>query len=123
MKNSIRQISTLRRALLEWFVTQQRDLPWRRTGDPYLIWVSEVMLQQTRVSTVIPYFESFVGRYPDVLTLARSDLQAVLKSWEGLGYYARARNLHKAAKTIVEQRRSRSTARSFAREFMPFVAT
>ncbi len=92
-----------RRRLAEWYDVTRRDLPWRRTRDPYLIWISEVMLQQTQVQTVIPYFERFVERYPTIDDLERADLQAVLKAWEGLGYYQRARNLHRAAAEIVRR--------------------
>ena len=96
-----RTCGTLRKALAEWYTENRRDLPWRRTGDPYRIWVSEVMLQQTQVRTVEPYFRRFISLYPDVNRLARADLQAVLKLWEGLGYYSRARNLHKAAGIVA----------------------
>ena len=78
-----------------------RDLPWRKTDDPYAIWVSEVMLQQTQVKTVMPYYEKFLSDYPDIITLANADLQHILKNWEGLGYYARARNLHQAAIVVL----------------------
>ena len=88
------------RALLDWFEENRRDLPWRRTGDPYRIWVSEVMLQQTQVRTVIPYYQRFLARFPDLATLAAAPLDDVLKHWEGLGYYARARNLHAAARAL-----------------------
>ena len=84
-----------RDALLAWFKTYQRDMPWRQTDDPYRIWVSEVMLQQTQVKKVVGYYERFIARFPDVQHLAAAPLQDVLKVWEGLGYYARARNLHK----------------------------
>src|SRR6187549_1611333 len=83
-------------ALLQWFAASARDLPWRRTRDPYAIWLSEVMLQQTRVETVIPYFEKFLKRYPDVTALARAEVDDVLSMWSGLGYYRRARELHSA---------------------------
>lgn len=99
MKNN--DILDFRRALLSWFEKYGRDLPWRRTRDPYRIWVSEVMLQQTRVNTVIPYYRDFIDRFPDIRALATADLAEVLKCWEGLGYYARARNLHDAARNIV----------------------
>lgn len=79
----------------------RRDLPWRRSRDPYLIWIAEVMLVQTQVDTVIPYYQRFVARFPDVESLAAASLDAVLKSWEGLGYYARARNLHAAAAIVA----------------------
>jgi len=88
-------------ALLRWFAATARDLPWRRTRDAYAIWLSEIMLQQTRVATVIPYYERFVARFPTVRHLARARLDTVLKMWEGLGYYSRARNLHRAAREIV----------------------
>ncbi len=89
--------------LLHWYATHQRDLPWRRSGDPYAIWVSEMMLQQTQVATATPYFERWMARFPTVEALAAAPLEDVLKQWQGLGYYARARNLHKAAKLICEQ--------------------
>ena len=92
-----------RDALLAWFKDYQRDMPWRRTEDPYRIWVSEVMLQQTQVKKVVGYYERFIARFPDVQHLAAAPLQDVLKVWEGLGYYARARNLHKAAQVIVDE--------------------
>ncbi len=92
-----------RDTLLAWFKDYQRDMPWRRTSEPYRIWVSEVMLQQTQVKKVVGYYERFIARFPDVEQLARAPLQDVLKVWEGLGYYARARNLHKAAQVIVNE--------------------
>jgi A/G-specific adenine glycosylase len=94
----------LRRRLLGWFDRHGRkNLPWQRTRDPYRIWVSEIMLQQTQVSTVIPYYERFLKRFPNVQTLARANLNSVLHHWTGLGYYARARNLKRAAEIIVNQ--------------------
>ncbi len=90
--------------LLRWFDRNGRhDLPWQSPRDPYRVWVSEIMLQQTQVSTVIPYFERFMARFPDVAGLAAADLDAVLHLWTGLGYYARARNLHRAAGVIVAE--------------------
>jgi len=89
--------------LLRWFKKTARDLPWRRTHDAYAIWVSEIMLQQTQVATVIPYYHRFLKSFPTVRHLARADLSRVLKAWEGLGYYSRARNLHRAAQAIVNQ--------------------
>jgi len=89
------------RTLLEWYRKSRRDFPWRRTRAPYRIWISEVMLQQTQVSTVVPYFVRFTRRFPDVRSLARASVQSVLKAWQGLGYYARARNLREAARRIV----------------------
>lgn len=91
------------RRLLAWYETHGRKgLPWKRARDPYHIWVSEIMLQQTQVSTVIPYFERFVQRFPDVSSLADAALDEVLHHWTGLGYYARARNLHRTAKLMME---------------------
>ncbi len=89
--------------LLAWYRQHGRTLPWRGHPDPYAVWVSEIMLQQTRVDTVIPYFEKWMGLFPSVKDLAKATEQDVLNAWEGLGYYSRARNLHKAAKTVVEQ--------------------
>jgi A/G-specific adenine glycosylase len=91
------------RLLLDWYRTNKRDLPWRKTKDPYRTWVAEIMLQQTRVDTVIPYYERFLERFPDVNALARARLDAVLKAWEGLGYYSRARYLHEAARIVAGQ--------------------
>jgi A/G-specific adenine glycosylase len=93
----------LRAALLDWYALQGRDLPWRRDRRPYAVWISEIMLQQTQVKTVIPYFERWLQAFPTVADLAAADLQQVLKLWEGLGYYARARNLHRAAQQVVER--------------------
>jgi len=98
----------LARGLLDWFDREGRaDLPWRRRRTPYRVWVSEIMLQQTRVATAIPYFERFVARFPDVATLAAADVDEVLHLWSGLGYYARARNLHRAAGVMVERHHGR----------------
>ncbi|MEK9133523.1 MAG: A/G-specific adenine glycosylase, partial [Pseudomonadota bacterium] len=86
------------RRVLAWYDRHGRKtLPWKRGRDPYRIWVSEIMLQQTQVTTVIPYFNRFIARFPDIKVLARANLDEVLHLWTGLGYYARARNLHKAA--------------------------
>lgn len=90
-------------ALLRWFVRHKRDLPWRRTKDPYRIWISEVMLQQTTVDVVIPYYERFLTRFPTVVALARASDDDVLSLWSGLGYYSRARNLRRAAVEIAEK--------------------
>jgi A/G-specific adenine glycosylase len=89
--------------LRAWFRRNARDLPWRRTRDPYATWVSEIMLQQTQVATVTPYFERFLKRFPTLATLAEADEQAVLRHWEGLGYYRRARQLHRAARQVVAE--------------------
>src|SRR5262245_32772640 len=91
----------VRESLLTWFDAQKRDLPWRRTRDPYAIWVSEVMLQQTQVSVVIPYWRRFLQTFPTVRALAEAPLSDVLAQWKGLGYYGRARNLHRAAQEIL----------------------
>jgi A/G-specific adenine glycosylase len=91
-----------RRRLLVWYRRQKRDLPWRRTSDPYAIWISEIMLQQTTVGAVIPYFERWLKAFPDIRSLAAAPLRKILKAWQGLGYYARARNLHAAAKAFVK---------------------
>lgn len=88
--------------LLSWYARHARTLPWRGHSDPYAIWVSEVMLQQTRVETAIPYFERWMQRFPTINTLASASLQEVLSAWEGLGYYGRARNLHRAAQIVLQ---------------------
>ncbi|MCX4242137.1 A/G-specific adenine glycosylase [Paraliomyxa miuraensis] len=93
---------TLALALEPWFLRGHRDMPWRRTRDPYAIWVSEIMLQQTRVETVQRYFEAFMERFPTVEALAAADEQAVLAAWSGLGYYRRARLLHRGARHVVQ---------------------
>ena len=87
--------------LLEWFKNNKRKLPWRENRTWYTVWISEVMLQQTQVSQVIPYYHRFLKRFPSVEFLAAAPQESLLKVWEGLGYYSRARNLHKAAKLIV----------------------
>jgi A/G-specific adenine glycosylase len=92
----------IRRNLLGWYKQHKRDLPWRRDRDPYRIWVSEIMLQQTRVVAVIPYYERFLARFPDVRALASAPEQDLLAAWAGLGYYARARNLQRAAQRILD---------------------
>lgn len=95
-------LTRLRGSLLRWFARHARDLPWRRTRDPYAIWISEVMLQQTQVATVIPYFKRFLQRFPDMATLAGAQESAVLRMWEGLGYYRRGKALHRAARLIMQ---------------------
>jgi A/G-specific adenine glycosylase len=94
-------LAELRRRLLRWYRAHGRDLPWRRSHDPFAVWVSEIMLQQTTVSAVIPYFERFLARFPDVASLAAASEHEVLRLWEGLGYYRRARHLHAAARQVV----------------------
>ena len=89
--------------LLRWYRHHRADLPWRRDPSPYHIWLSEIMLQQTRVETVIPYYQRFLAAFPAVTDLAAAPLDAVLKQWEGLGYYSRVRNLHRAARKVVAE--------------------
>lgn len=89
--------------IIRWFQENKRELPWRRDRNPYPVWLSEIMLQQTRIQTVIPYYLRFIEAFPTVEALARAEDDRVLKLWEGLGYYSRARNLHRAAKEITDQ--------------------
>lgn len=96
-------VASIRRKLLAWYDVHRRDLPWRDCGDPYRVWLSEMMLQQTQVARVLPYFERFISRWPNVADLAAAPLDDVLHAWAGLGYYARARNLHKAARMVIEE--------------------
>jgi A/G-specific adenine glycosylase len=103
LKISAADVPKLRRRILSWFAERKRDLPWRRTRDPYRIWLSEIMLQQTRVSAVIPYYERFLENFSGVRTLARANTDRVLACWAGLGYYSRARNLQRAAQEIVSK--------------------
>jgi A/G-specific adenine glycosylase len=104
------EFTAFREALLQWFTTQQRDLPWRRSRDPYAIWISEIMLQQTRVAAVIPFYERFMARFPDVISLANASEQDLLAHWAGLGYYYRARHLQRAAQNVRD-------AGAFPREY------
>ena len=101
--------------MLAWFRTHQRDLPWRRSRDPYRIWVAEVMLQQTRIAAVMPYYQRFLARFPTVQSLARAHEAEVLKLWSGLGYYSRARNLHRAAKDDRHSAQRKISARTRCR--------
>ena len=96
-------LAVIGQQLLDWYEKHRRDLPWRHTQDPYAIWVAEIMLQQTRVETVLAYFERFMSRFPTLQAVAEAPLDDILKAWEGLGYYARARNLHKAARQVVHE--------------------
>jgi A/G-specific adenine glycosylase len=96
-----------RRRLLRWYRQHRRPLPWRQAADPYRIWVSEVMLQQTQVATALPYYERFLERFPNLDRLAGAELAEVLKAWEGLGYYSRARNLHRAARQVADEHHGR----------------
>lgn len=101
------KIQEIRTTLRSWYENNKRDLPWRATDDPYHIWVSEVMAQQTRISTVIARYLAFVQRFPRIEDLAVADLETVLKLWEGMGYYARARNLHQAADIVTREMNGR----------------
>ena len=94
------KIKDFRSKLLAWYDENKRDLPWRRSSDPYAIWVSEIMLQQTRVDTVIPYYERFLAWFPSVADLAAAEEEKLLKAWEGLGYYSRVRNMQAAAQKL-----------------------
>lgn len=96
------KITSFRRTLLNWYDNEKRDLPWRRTKNPYHIWISEIMLQQTQVVTVIPYYERFLDWFPTIESLANAPEEKILKAWEGLGYYSRVRNMQKAAQEIME---------------------
>ena len=96
-------LRAFRRRLLDGYERNRRDLPWRGSQDPYRIWISEVMLQQTRVAAVVAYYQRFLDRFPDVATLAAAQPETVLAAWSGLGYYRRARALHQAAKIMVEK--------------------
>ena len=108
-----------RRRLLEWYREHRRDLPWRRTTDPYAIWLSEVMLQQTQVATVIPYWTRFLDRFPSVEALAAASEDQVLACWTGLGYYSRARNLHRAARAVATRHGGRFPASHEALAALP----
>src|SRR6058998_3648021 len=100
---SLKNVRAFRRSLLDWYRRYGRDLPWRRTRDPYAIMVSEFMLQQTQVATVLDFYARWLARFPDFQTLATASEADVLHVWQGLGYYSRARNLHRAAQQVVER--------------------
>ncbi len=93
----------MQKQLLDWFAQNQRPLPWRKHYKPYDVWVSEIMLQQTQMDTALPYYARWMKRFPDIATLAKADEKTVLKHWEGLGYYSRARNIHKSAQYLMEK--------------------
>ncbi|MBW6502743.1 A/G-specific adenine glycosylase [bacterium] len=114
-----RAVARISAALLRWFGTAARPMAWRETRDPYRIWVSEIMLQQTRVETVAPYYERFLRKFPDVRSLARAPLDDVLKAWEGLGYYSRARNFHRAAGVLVARHAAKVPRTVEALEALP----
>lgn len=112
-------VPTLSSKLLRWYRQTRRDLPWRVSRDPYAIWVSEVMLQQTQVATVIPFFRRFMERFPTIASLAVASEQEVLRHWEGLGYYRRARHLHQAAQVVVAQHDGTLPAKADALAMLP----
>jgi len=114
-----KNLAAFRRALLRWYDHHRRHLPWRKTRDPYRIWLSEIMLQQTRVAAVIDYYRSFLKRFPNVQALAATTEDAVLAAWSGLGYYHRARRLHQCAKEIVRKYRGRFPQTSEALQTLP----
>jgi A/G-specific adenine glycosylase len=103
MSSQNQRIAEFRRRLLLWYKNHHRKLPWRKTQDPYKIWVSEVMLQQTTVTAVLPYYNQWIKYFPNIKILSQSPLQKVLKAWQGLGYYQRAKNLHKASRIIKDK--------------------
>lgn len=116
-------VASLRKALLTWYDTQRRDWPWRRSRDPYRIWVAEVMLQQTRIAVVAPAYRRFVREFPTIRRLAHADEEAVLAAWSGLGYYTRARALYRAAQ-VLDERPNRSFPRDYAEALaLPGVGT
>jgi A/G-specific adenine glycosylase len=116
-------LRAVRRALLAFFDERHRDLPWRGTADPYRVWVSEIMLQQTRVEAVLPYYERWIARFPDIQALANADLDDVLLAWQGLGYYSRARNLHHAARVVRDHMDGRLPQTARALRELPGVGT
>src|SRR5688572_31827881 len=118
-KMSDAAIRRTRRALLGFYDAHRRALPWREDPRPYRVWISEVMLQQTRVDAVVPYYRAWMERFPDVRALAAAPLDDVLKSWEGLGYYARARNLHRAALVVRDRMGGELPARASALRELP----
>ena len=101
--NSSVERSAFTLELMKWYLYEGYSFPWRNTSDPYFIWLSEVMLQQTRVSTASPYYQRWISSLPDIRSVAESPLDNILKLWEGLGYYGRARNFHKACKIVIEK--------------------
>jgi A/G-specific adenine glycosylase len=112
-------LTEISRRLLDWYKLQARQLPWRGQNDPYATWVSEIMLQQTRVDTVIPYFQRWMQRFPTLQELASASEQDVLSAWEGLGYYSRARNLHRAARQVISEYQGKIPTDRAALERLP----
>ncbi|HTJ29596.1 MAG TPA: hypothetical protein VL346_03820, partial [Acidobacteriaceae bacterium] len=119
--SSPREIASMRQALLAWYLANRRDLPWRRTRDPYSIWVSEIMLQQTRVAAVEERYRIFLKNFPTVASLAAADETEVLALWSGLGYYRRARMLHKAARMVVDELGGAMPTNAYALRALPGV--
>jgi A/G-specific adenine glycosylase len=113
----------IRKKLLAWYRKNGRSLPWRRAADPYRVWISEVMLQQTQVDTVIPYYIRWMTRFPDLAALAAAKEQDVLQVWEGLGYYTRARNILRAAKILVSEHGGRLPRDVRQLEALPGIGT
>ncbi|HQQ97214.1 MAG TPA: A/G-specific adenine glycosylase [Cyclobacteriaceae bacterium] len=109
--------------LVEWYQDDHRDLPWRNTRDPYKIWLSEIILQQTRVTQGLPYYQKFVKKYPTVVALARARQPDILRLWQGLGYYSRARNLHACARVIVDLHRSKFPTTAAALRMLPGIGS
>ena len=109
----------LAQVLLNWYKENARNLPWRRNNDPYAIWISEIMLQQTQVNTVIPYYKRWMDRFPNIEELASASEEEVLKLWEGLGYYSRARNIYKSAGLIQTQFNGKLPDNYYALEKLP----
>ncbi len=114
-----KNLAAFRRALLRWYDLHRRDLPWRKTRDPYRIWLSEIMLQQTRVAAVVDYYRSFLKRFPNVQALAATAEDAVLTAWSGLGYYHRARRLHQCARELVQKHAGRFPQTAEALQTLP----
>ena len=96
-------IKNFTKKLLVWYNLNKRDLPWRNSINPYIIWVSEIILQQTRIEQGLPYFKKFINKFPDVFELSKANLDDLMNIWQGLGYYSRAINMHKSSKIIVEE--------------------
>lgn len=118
---TMQKAPAIRKALLRWFREEARDLPWRKTKEPYHVWLSEILLQQTRVDQGLPYYERFLAALPTLESLAAASEHDVLKLWEGLGYYTRARNLHKAARQVMEQYGGRLPERAELLQLLPGV--
>ena len=109
-----------RKRVLKWYQSENREMPWRGESDPYKVWLSEIMLQQTQVSTVIDYYHRWLKRFPTFKDVANASQDEVLKHWEGLGYYSRARNFHKSCMTLVKEKRDiPQSIEEFIQQFLP----